>query len=90
MIPKSTTIKEQLDAVARAECHKIVCACGIESWSGDKFHHMTPSHLFPCSKCGQHRFNITCPPGCTGTHPQHWPKTFWEHLLDPHVLDETS
>ena len=89
MVPKSMTMKEQIDAVARAECHRIVCVCGIESWCGDKYHHVTSGHLFPCS-CGRRERRITCPQGCTRRHPQLVPKTSWDHILDPHVLDETE
>ena len=61
----------------------------IESWCGDKYHHITSGHLFPCS-CGRRERRITCPQGCTRRHPQLVPKTSWDHILDPHVLDETE
>jgi hypothetical protein len=46
--------------------HRIVCACGLESTSGDTEHHMTSADFFECPKCGRSQREVHCPPGCVG------------------------
>ena len=45
------------------EWHRIVCACGRQSYSGDRHHHVTRESLRPCA-CGKPGFAVVCPPGC--------------------------
>ena len=82
---EEVTPDKQVEAT-HVECHRIICTCGIEGWSGDRYHHMGPLDVGPCT-CGKTRFRIICPPNCTMTHPQSRRRTYWDVLLEDTLGD---